>query len=65
MKGKVNTLNLIVFNGNIVQAGLEIAGAQKEKETEHSECKNFIKRNKMIKLTLSFLASASYIIIIG
>ena len=30
MKGKVNTLNLIASNGNIVQDGLELAGAKKE-----------------------------------
>ena len=33
MKGKVNTLNLIASNGNILQDGLELAGAKKENES--------------------------------
>ena len=36
MKGKVNTLNLITSNGNILQDGLELTGAKKENEPEHS-----------------------------
>jgi hypothetical protein len=36
MEGKVNTLNLITSNGNILQDGLELTGAKKENEPEHS-----------------------------
>ena len=64
-KGKVNTLNLIASNGNILQDGLELVGAKEGKGVRTQLMLKLKKRNKMIKLTLSFLASAYYIISIG